>query len=263
MLFRIVVFLMAGLISTGPLWAREWVENLEIASVFEKNGVTGTFVLYDVEADQLIGYNQARAETRYLPASTFKIPNSLIGLDIGAVKDVDEIIPYGGGSHFIKDWEMDMGLREAIKISNVPIYQELARRIGMNQMKTKLTRLDYGNNLIGDKVDDFWLEGPLKISAVEQTIFLARLAKEELPLARLAQKAVKGICLNESGDGWKLYAKTGAAMRVKPGTGWWVGWVDGDSRIYAFAINIDMNDLSKSSKRQELGRAALKILGVL
>jgi beta-lactamase class D len=41
--------------------------------------------------------------------------------------------------------------------------------------------MDYGNTEIGTAVDTFWLPGPLKISAVEQTRFLAKLAQDALP----------------------------------------------------------------------------------
>lgn len=111
---------------------------------------------------------------RFLPASTFKIPNSLIELSVGAVRSVDEVLPYKGPSQpFVKAWAKDMGRREAISLSNVPIYQELARRIGLDRMRENIVRMDYGNKEVGASVDSFWLSGPLKISAVEQALFLA------------------------------------------------------------------------------------------
>lgn len=93
----------------------------------------------------------------------------MIGLEVGTVKDVDEIFIYDGSPRMFEFWEKDMGLREAIAVSNVPIYQELARRITLEKMNESIQKLNYGNMDIGDKVDMFWLEGPLKISAIEQT----------------------------------------------------------------------------------------------
>ena len=58
------------------------------------------------------------------------------------MKSVDEVLPYGGKPQPRKEWERDMGLREAIKMSNVPIYQELARRIGIVRMREGKLRLD-------------------------------------------------------------------------------------------------------------------------
>lgn len=245
-------------------WEGSWQERPEVSALFESAGVAGTFVLYDRESGRMTGHDRARAETRFLPASTFKIPNSVIGLSVGAVADVDEPLPYGGGPQMVKAWEKDMGLREAIKVSNVPVYQELARRIGPERMRAEIRRMGYGNGEIGSQVDLFWLEGPLKISAVEQVLFLSRLAGGELPQSREAQARVREILLVESGPGWSLYAKTGAAMRVQPGIGWWVGWVEKGGRIYPFALNMDLNDFDADGpKRMTLARAALKASGIL
>lgn len=148
----------------------------DLISVFQEHGVTGTFALYDVSADRLTLVNAKRAETRFVPASTFKIANSLIALEIGAVKDENEVIPYGGKPQPIKAWEKDMAMREAIMASNVPVYQELARRVGLDRYAVWLDRLNYGSRQTGSDVESFWLNGPLEISAVEQTRFLGLFA---------------------------------------------------------------------------------------
>lgn len=245
-------------------WAAEWRESPELAAVFAKeNGKDGTFVLYDVAAGTFTGHNRKRAETRYIPASTFKITNSLIGLTVGAVANVGEVLPYGGKPQSVKEWERDMSLRDAIRISNVPIYQELARRIGLERMREYLGKLDYGNADPGTVVDRFWLDGPLAISAVEQTLFLARLAKDELPLLKEVQAAVRAIARLEGGEEWELFGKTGAAMKYSPALGWWVGWVRKGDRIYTFALNIDMAGPEEFGKRVDVGRACLKALGLL
>ncbi|MFA6291027.1 MAG: class D beta-lactamase [Victivallales bacterium] len=240
-------------------YAFDWQDGPELSKLFSTSGVKGTFVLYDVSANRFIGHERFRAETRFIPASTFKIPNSLIGLSTGVVKSVDEVMPYGGKPQPVKAWEHDMGLREAIKISNVPIYKELARRIGLDAMRENFAKIGYGNGEIGTAVDDFWLIGPLKISAVEQAQFLARLAKDELPFPKDIQAKVREIVQLEQGNGWILYGKTGWDSKI----GWWVGWVQKENRIYSFALNIDMPDTTNAAKRIELGKACLKTLGVL
>lgn len=244
--------------------AAGWEESLKVGELFKSAGVNGAFVLYDVTADLFIGHDRTRAETRYVPASTFKIPNSLIGLSVGAVKSVDEIIPYNGDPHpFISAWARDMGLREAIALSNVPIYQELARRIGLERMRENVAKIDYGNKEIGASVDDFWLNGPLKISAVEQTRFLAKLAQGALPFPKAFQENVRDIVLLEKEGNSKLYGKTGWQNAPGQGIGWWVGWVEKEGRVYAFALNIDIQKAFDAAKRLELGKASLKALGVL
>lgn len=236
-----------------------FIEVPEIAVAFDKAGVKGTFVLLDTDG-AFRGHDETRAKTRYVPASTFKIPNSLIGLDCGAVGSVDEILPYGGKPQFMKEWEHDMGLRDAIKISNVPIYQELARRIGLERMKAGVEKLDYGNKDIGDVVDQFWLVGPLKISAIEQVKFLRRLANEDLPAKPEAMAAVREITLLDTRDGAELHGKTGYTG-ASLGVGWFVGWVKMGGKVYPFALNIDMKSMDLAPKRVPLARECLEILG--
>jgi len=243
--------------------ASHWTHSPEVEQLFNSADVTGTFVLYDVESDKLVGHNYPRSKTRFVPASTFKIPNSLIGLTVEAVMSVDEILPYGGQSQPFDIWEKDMGLREAIPLSNVPIYQELARRIGLERMRQYVRKLDYGNEDIGMTVDNFWLEGPLKISAVEQVQFLAKLAQSKLPVSKSVQDSVREIVFLEQSDNLELYGKTGWENVPDPGVGWWVGWVRKDGRVYAFALNMDIQQASDARKRVELGKASLKALGVL
>lgn len=243
--------------------ATDWEESPEMRSLFEAAGVDGTFVLYEVAADRYVGHNRIRAETSFVPASTFKIANTLIGLSVGAVESVDEVLPYGGRPQAFRSWERDMSLREAIAMSNVAIYQELARRIGLARMQAGVSRIDYGNADIGSVVDNFWLAGPLEISAAEQTRFLADLALQDLPFPKAIQDSVSEIILVDEGEGWTLHGKTGWENAPEPGTGWWVGWVRRDSKVYPFALNIDIRQASDAGKRVELGRACLTSLGIL
>lgn len=258
------IFLAAALLLTTQAYALDFKPSAAVAEVFDKAQVKGTFVLYDVDAETYTGLDEKRAETRFIPASTFKIANSLIGLSTGAVSSVDEVLPYGGKPQYMKAWEQDMGLREAIRISNVPIYKELARRIGLERMKASVSKLGYGNAEIGTAVDNFWLVGPLKISAVEQTQFLARLAQGQLPFPVDAQTRVREITQLDKGEGWILHGKTGWSDTYKPDLGWWVGWVEQDGKLYSFALNIDMPNVDTDGpKRVEIGTASLKALGLL
>lgn len=256
-IFTCVVLLLAS-----QVYAHDVEQNPELEKHFNDAGVKGTFVLFDVRANRFTAYNLPRAEKRFIPASTFKLANSLIGLSTGAVSSVDEVLPYGGKPQPFKMWEQDMALRDAIKVSNVPVYQELARRIGAERMRQNLAAIPYGNAEIGNEVDLFWLKGPLQISAIEQTEFLARLAQGQLPFAPEVQEGVREIAQLEQGSGWVLYGKTGWTTTPDPDIGWWVGWVVKDDDIYSFAVNIDMPQRVDIAKRMELGKACLKTLGV-
>ena len=241
-----------------------WQDQAVVSALFRQHAVAGTFVLYDPQTGTDTGHDETRARQRYSPASTFKIANSLIGLSTGAVADVDEVLPYRGQKPaFMREWERDMSLREAIAMSNVPIYQLLARRIGLSRMREAVTTLGYGNAEIGVVVDRFWLDGPLAISAIEQTRFLAQLARGAAPAPAAAQAAVRDILLQESGEGWRLYAKTGWQHAPAAGVGWWVGWVARGAQVYAFALNIDLQGPADAPRRVQLGRAALSALGLM
>jgi beta-lactamase class D len=244
--------------------AAPWRDEPAVTALFSDAGVDGTFVLLDEGRGELRGHNRGRAEQRFVPASTFKVANALIGLSLGAVQSVDELIPYTGDANpFMREWLEPMGLRGAMKVSNVPLYQELARRIGLQRMREAIVRLDYGNQQIGSDVTTFWLRGPLAISAVEQTPFLSRLAHRTLPFPAQAQRQVAEITQMDSGPGWSLYAKTGWQNGPGAGVGWWVGWVQKGDQITPFALNIDMAGAADTPKRERLGRSSLQALGIL
>lgn len=235
----------------------------EPADLFAAQGVDGTFVLYEPEMEKLVAVNEERARKRFVPSSTFKVANSLIALETGAVESVDEVLPYGGEAQPFEKWERDMSMREAIAMSNVAIYQEVARRIGLERMKRNLSELDYGNRDPGTVIDRFWLDGPLTISAIEEAEFLARLARNELPLATETQAVVREIMLLEEKDGKRLYGKTGWAFAEGGGgLGWFVGWVEHKEKVHAFALNIEMTENEQAEWRIPLAKEFLKELDV-
>jgi beta-lactamase class D len=243
--------------------ASEWKTSKQIDQLFKREHVRGTFIVHDVSADTYIVHDRKRAETRYIPASTFKIANTLIGLSSGVIGSVDEVLPYGGGKTRRPEWAHDMSLRDAIKISNVPVYQGLARRIGVDRMRDGLRKLNYGNMDPGTVVDQFWLDGPLKISALEQTAFLDKLAQDQLPFPPAAMAAVRDITRQEGTA--DLHAKTGwgSPPNAQVDIGWWVGWVKKDGKLYTFALNLDISNDAAGEKRVPLGKAALTALGLL
>lgn len=246
----------------GNAVAETVAERPDLGGIFAERDARGTFVLLDAATDTMMVFDRARAERRMVPASTFKIPNSLIALETGVVKDEAEVIPFGGKPQPIKDWERDMGLRDAIRISNVPVYQEVARRVGLERMQAMVDRLGYGNRKIGTVVDRFWLDGPLAISAMEQARFQVRLARRELPVSARSQTIVRDILRLDEANGAVLFGKTGWTG-AKPGIGWLVGWVERGGAIHGYALNIDMTTVQEAPKRLAIVRAMLSRLGVM
>ena len=63
---------------------------------------------------------------------------------------------------YLESWKADASLRSAIKLSQVPAYKELARRIGAERMQANIKKLHYGNESMGNKIDSFCWKGRLK-----------------------------------------------------------------------------------------------------
>jgi len=242
---------------------------------FKKHGVSGCFVLLDPQADVLHVYNQKRAVTRFQPASTFKIVNALMGIEVKAVKNLDEVIPYGGTKNeFLEIWEQDMNLRDAMKVSNVPVFHQLAKRIGPGRMSAMLTSFRYGNHDIGGDMDvRFWLKGPLNITPIEQVEFLDRLSagKLRMPEHSGGDKFVKPestrdlreLIRYEQTPERTIYAKTGWLMNGpdEPQVGWWVGWIERkDGARFPFALNIEIKKEADAKERIPLALECVTVI---
>ncbi len=232
--------------------------------LFEKEGFTGTLVIYDARGDRWYVHNEARSRARFLPASTFKIPNSLFALTAGVVTD-KTVLPWDKKNRFYEPWNHDMDMAWALRHSAVWFYQELARRIGEKRMQEFLNRARYGNRDLGGGIDRFWLSGALRISAREQITFLRALHAGTLPFPREHMATVKRLMIREEGRGYTIRAKTGWAVRPKVQTGWYVGWVERKRGSVYFAVNIETRTKSASfpAARIRIAMAALKRLGVL
>lgn len=237
---------------------REW------EGAFRSKDLNGTFILYDMNTGEALVYNEARSDSAFSPASTFKICNALIGLQSGTMKSIDDTIRWSGHQYPWKGWNQNHSLRTAMPVSCVWFYQEMARRIGREQMQYWLDELDYGNAYIGEEVDLFWLNGSILISATEQLVFLKKLINNELAMDLQVQEDVKDIIITEKTDDYVMHAKTGWAMRVKKSVGWYVGYVEKASNTYIFVLNYDMTDAKEQARyRKELTYELLEIAGVI
>lgn len=235
-----------------------------VKNVMLKNNLQGTFVLLNNSDKSLRIFNAVRAEQKLPPGSTFKIFNSLIGLETGAVKNTDEVFyKYAGEPVFLKSWQQNASLRSAIRSSQVPAYRLLARKIGQTAMQENIEKLGYGNCLIGTP-DSFWLDNSLQISALEQAYLLDRLVDLKLPYAVENQRAVQEICLLEKFPKSKLFGKTGwATDNIKYPVGWFVGWTESENGKYIFAFNADISCSEDLYKREDCVKEILSKLDII
>jgi beta-lactamase class D len=231
---------------------------------FDAKNMRGTFVLFEPAKDRYLVCNEARARQRLLPASTFKIPNALIGLEVGAIGDEREVFHWDGKPKPILAWERDHTLDTGMRESTIWMFQEIARRTGKERMREWLERLDYGNQDIGGGIDLFWLQGRLRVSAMEQVAFLRRLAEGELPMSQRSQRLVRHALIVEKTPAYTLYAKTGTANPAKNAVSWWVGWVEKKGRPVAFfAMNFTPTKKTRYEDRFAITRAILDETGAL
>ncbi len=212
-------------------------ERQDLEKYFPK--ASGAFVLFDLNKNQYIRYNPERCAQRFLPASTFKIMNSLIGLETGVILDENYVIEWDGTHYQIPTWNQDHTLKTAIQNSVVWYYQELARRVGKERMQQYIDAAKYGNQDISGSIDTFWLEGRLRISADEQVEFLKRLYKDQLPFSKRTMQVVREILVVEKTASYQLSGKTGSAQRVMPHIGWFVGYLETKGNVYFFATNYE------------------------
>ena len=235
----------------------------DLSQFFE--GIEGCFVLYNYNDDSYTKYNEERCAKRFLPASTFKVPNSLIGLETGVIEDENFVIKWDGVERSIKSWNRDHNLASAIKNSVVPYYKELARRVGKDKIQMYLNKLNYGNKIIGDSVDTFWLDNSLQISADEQIDFLKRLYENKLPFLQRSIDITKKILILEETEDYVFRAKTGTGIIGENNyKGWYVGYVETKDNCYIFALNIDgSNFQTLFPLRIELTRKILSHLGII
>jgi beta-lactamase class D len=254
---------LAASLAAGAATEDTWTERPDWARHFTSAGVRGTMVVADQRAKAHWVHDAARARARFLPASTFKVPHALFALDAGVVRDEFETFPWDGTRRDIESWNRDQDLRSSMRNSTVWVYQLFARRIGEAREREYLEKVGYGNADATGGVDRFWLDGGLRISAVEQVAFLQRLFRNDLPFRVEHQRLVKDVMINEAGRVWILRAKTGWAARAEHQVGWWVGWVERPDGAVFFALNIDMAGAADAPKREAIGRAVLAEIGAL
>ena len=234
----------------------------EITALFNEAQTQAVFVTFDGSTLRQYGNDLKRVQTEYIPASTFKMLNALIGLQ-HAKATTSEIFKWNGEKRAFPTWEKDMTLAQAMQASAVPVYQQLARRIGHDLMQSEVQRVGFGNRNIGQQVDNFWLVGPLKITPEQEAKFAYQLATQTLPFDVAVQQQVKDMLFIESRGDAKLYAKSGWGMDVEPQVGWYTGWVDdGHGKITSFALNMQMTAGDDVGERKQLTLDVLDKLGV-
>jgi beta-lactamase class D len=238
---------------------------------FDENKVEGCFALLDNGTNRFTVYNLTRyRDSSYLPASTFKIVNSLIGLQTGKIVNDSMVIKWDGVKRMREEWNKDLTMYEALRLSSVPYYQEVARRIGKDTMQLWLDSLKYGAKTKEEKVvirsaiDSFWLDNTIKVTPDQQMGLVKKLYFGNLPFFKSYQEMVKRAMLFETNSNYRLGYKTGWGFRENGNNlGWVVGWIEENNHAYFFVLNIESADknFDMVQVRMKLLKDILKQLG--
>lgn len=235
----------------------------ELEKLITQNDLTACVYIVKADYTDSLVVNADRVDSMFLPASTFKIPNTLIALEEKAIKGLYDTIKWDGVTRSVDEWNHDQTLKSAFKYSCVWFYQELARRIGLEKYSIWLKKLNYGNEIAGPGVDDFWLQGDIKISAREQVTFLRKVYYREYPFSSDHYNILNRAMLVDSTADYKLFAKTGWAARLEKQVGWYVGYVESQGKVWFFAANLTINKEEEIVFRRELIIKALKDLKII
>lgn len=234
-------------------------EDNSLKKYFDENKVTGCFALMNNGTGKFTVYNLARyRDSSYLPASTFKIVNALIGLQTGKISSDSMVIKWDGVKRSVDSWNNDLSMYEAFRVSSVPYFQEVARRIGKDTMQFWLDSVSYGTKKITSAVDTFWLDNSLKITPDEELGLVKRLYFDQLPFYKTYQEVVKRAMLFEDNANYRFGYKTGmGGWDEKSGKriGWIVGWIEENRHPYFFVLNIESTD-----RNFDMGPVRLKIV---
>jgi beta-lactamase class D len=226
--------------------------------------IEGALVLRDCTTGEETVFAEKIADTGFGPCSTFKIWNSLIGLEEGIIAEPDDAFwTWDGETRGFATWNSDQTWRSAFAVSCVPAFQGLARKIGPGRMQSWLEKLDYGNKDQCGRPDAFWLpragQSTIMIAPREQARMVCRLINGELPVkAESVVKLTEVMKLAETERG-VLYGKTGSGLRGDPygpkseadtDMGWLVGFVEVGGKRYSYACLVLGSGLAGKDARR-------------
>lgn len=192
---------------------------------------------------------------RVTPASTFKIPLSLMGFDAGFLTDEhNPSLPFKKGyAAWIESWKQTTDPTGWMKNSVVWYSRLITEALGEARFRDYIRRFDYGNQDVSgeagknDGLTNSWLSSSLKISPLEQIAFLRKLVRRELPVSQQSYAMTGKLTALQDIAGWNVHGKTGAGPvrradgSTEPGHsyGWFVGWMAKGDRTLVFARLIE------------------------
>lgn len=219
------------------------IQKIEFQTILDSANVQGAILLFDPKKEEYYSNDFQWCASGQLPASTFKIPNSIIALETGIIENKQTLFKWNGEKRAFPIWEQDLNLKDAFHFSCVPCYKELARKIGVERMVVYTDKLDYGKMEVAtNSIENFWLIGNSKINQFQQIDFLQRFQESQLPIKDRSEKIMKELMMIEHNKDYKISGKTGWSITENINNGWFVGYIEAKNQVFYFATNIEPKD---------------------
>ena len=209
-------------------------------------------VINETDAPERLVGTATECATRLSPASTYKIPHALIGLETGVITETT-VTKWDGVRHPDQPkWNQDHTVLSAMRPSVLWFFQAMAPRIGARRAQEWLQKFQYGNTDVSGSITEYWVNGRLRISPAEQLVFVKKFYDGTLPVSKAHADQLKaaleqapGTAENARGvhkldapwrRGVSLNAKTGATTLASgDSVSWLVGQLTVDGRRIPFA----------------------------
>lgn len=232
------------------------------------DGLNGAAVVYDASENRYLIYNEALAQTRRSPCSTFKIISSLAALEEGLLHPEQSTRTWSGETFWNEQWNQDIDFPDAFRASCVWYFREVMDEIGQERMQAVLKDLSYGNCDISDwegqlntnnnnrALTGFWIESSLLISPKEQAEVMERIFGENSVYSEESRKELKRVMLAEDQERTEplIYGKTG--MGKAQGIvvdAWFTGFAEYEEKEVYFCVYLGQKedrDVSSAAARE-------------
>ncbi len=227
------------------------------------NEYKGSFVLYDANNDAWTIYNKDAALEQITPNSTYKIYDALLGLESGIITPEYSKMTWNGENYPFDAWNSDQDLSSAMHSSVNWYFQNIDNIVGMDNVKSYLQEISYGNQQTSNDTALYWTDFSLKISPIEQVELLKKFYHNTFGFSNNNINAVKDAILIASTPDGTLSGKTGTGRVDGQDTnGWFIGYIEKPGHVYYFATNIQGISNTTGSMATEISLSILSDMGL-
>lgn len=226
--------------------------------------LTGSAVLYDTKMNQYTIYNEDESTTRFAPNSTYKIFSALFALENEIITEDNSEMAWDGTFYKYDKWNQNQDLFTAMENSTTWYFQHLDQQLGKKKLQTYFEQMNYGNENLSSNITDYWMDGSLKISPVEQIRMLKKFYDNDFSFDQSTIQTVKNSILLEETNEHRLSGKTGTAdVNGEHVDGWFIGYVETADNTFFFAVHIQGEKDAGGSTASEIALSILEKEGII